>query len=221
MTNKKQSATANQPNNRNVDTAISEHVVATASAVPKEDDKKNGTLQAEVQKSYQGTDIGEMIKEFLSESNNGEYGVDFGLFSSNSSLKQMEDNGGEYDNYGSFGAIYRGKFSIMGMTLSNSSTRECNMYLKGPHAGAMMMIINVGSFNDNYEDKIRNSIIKTVSGKKLKTYNQYPVRDDFYHLGNGYMLIHLDIGASGEYMTIYVSGEKSSLQQIMNLDEDF
>jgi hypothetical protein len=35
------------------------------------------------------------------------------------------------------------------------------------------------------------------------------------------MLIHLDIGASGEYMTIYVSGEKSSLQQIMNLDEDF
>ena len=220
-TNQKQSATANQPNNRNVDTAISENVVAATSAAPKEDDRKNETLQAEVQKSYQGTDIGEMIKEFLSESNNGEYGVDFGLFSSNSSLKQMEDNGGEYDNYGSFGAIYRGKFSIMGMTLSNSSTRECNMYLKGPHAGAMMMIINVGSFNDNYEDKIRNSIIKTVSGKKLKTYNQYPVRDDFYHLGNGYMLIHLDIGASGEYMTIYVSGEKSSLQQIMNLDEDF
>ena len=57
-------------------------------------------MQVEVQKSYQGTDIGEMIKEFLSESNNGEYGVDFGLFSSNSSLKQMEDNGGEYDNYG-------------------------------------------------------------------------------------------------------------------------
>ena len=220
-TNQKQSATANQPNNRNVDTAISENVVAATSAAPKEDDRKNETLQAEVQKSYQGTDIGEMIKEFLSESNNGEYGVDFGLFSSNSSLKQMEDNGSEYDNYGSFGAIYRGKFSIMGMTLSNSSTRECNMYLKGPHAGAMMMIINVGSFNDNYEDKIRNSIIKTVSGKKLKTYNQYPVRDDFYHLGNGYMLIHLDIGASGEYMTIYVSGEKSSLQQIMNLDEDF
>ncbi len=221
LTNKKLSATANQPNNRNVDTAISENVVAATSAAPKEDDRKNETLQAEVQKSYQGTDIGEMIKEFLSESNNGEYGVDFGLFSSNSSLKQMEDNGGEYDNCGSFGAIYRGKISIMGMTLSNSSTRECNMYLKGPHAGAMMMIINVGSFNDNYEDKIRNSIIKTVSGKKLKTYNQYPVRDDFYHLGNGYMLIHLDIGASGEYMTIYVSGEKSSLQQIMNLDEDF
>lgn len=221
MIYQKQSATANQPNNRNVDTAISENVVAATSAAPKEDDKKDGTLQVEVQKSYQGTDIGEMIKEFLSESNNGEYGVDFGLFSSNSSLKQMEDNGGEYDNYGSFGAIYRGKFSIMGMTLSNSSTRECNMYLKGPHAGAMMMIINVGSFNDNYEDKIRNSIIKSVSGKKLKTYNQYPVRDDFYHLGNGYMLIHLDIGASGEYMTIYVSGEKSSLQQIMNLDEDF
>lgn len=129
LINQKQSATANQPNNRNVDTAISENVVAATSAAPKEDDKKDGTLQVEVQKSYQGTDIGEMIKEFLSESNNGEYGVDFGLFSSNSSLKQMEDNGGEYDNYGSFGAIYRGKFSIMGMTLSNSSTRECNMYL--------------------------------------------------------------------------------------------
>ena len=214
LTNQKQSATTNLLNNRNVDTAISENVVATASAAPKEDDK-----QAKVQKSYQGTDVGEMIKEFLSESNNGEYGVDFNLFSSNSSLKQMEDNGGEYDNYGSFGAVYRGKFSIMGMTLSNSSTRECNMYLKGPNVGAMMMIINVGSFNDNYEDKIRNSIIKTVSGKKLKTYNQYPVRDDFYHLGNGYMLIHLDIGASGEYMTIYVSGEKSSLQEIMNLNE--
>lgn len=113
-TNQKQSATANQPNNRNVDTAISENVVAATSAAPKEDDRKNETLQAEVQKSYQGTDIGEMIKEFLSESNNGEYGVDFGLFSSNSSLKQMEDNGGEYDNYGSFGAIYRGNSLLWG-----------------------------------------------------------------------------------------------------------
>ena len=55
LTNQKQSATANQPNNRNVDTAISENVVAATSAAPKEDDKKNGT---EVQKSYQGTDIG-------------------------------------------------------------------------------------------------------------------------------------------------------------------
>ena len=57
-TNQKQSATANQPNNRNVDTAISENVVAATSAAPKEDDRKNETLQAEVQKSYQGTDIG-------------------------------------------------------------------------------------------------------------------------------------------------------------------
>lgn len=221
LINHEKSTTTSLPIDANVDTVTSADVTDTTSTVQIDSNTASETPQAEVQKSYVGTDIGEMIKEYLTESNNGEYCVDFGLFSSNSSLKQMEDNGGEYDDYGSFGAIYRGKFSIGGTTLSNSPTRECNMYLKGPHAGAMIMIVSVGSFNDNYEEQIRNSLARALAGKKLETYNQYPVRDDLYRLGNGYMLIHLDCGASAEYMTIYVSSERNNLQEIINSDKGF
>ncbi len=186
------------------------------------DSRNEASKASEIPQPYVGTDIGEMIKEFLVQSNNGENGVDFGLFCSNSSLRQKEDNGDQYDEYeeyGAYSAIYRGKLSIEGITLSNSSTRECDIYLKGPHVGAMMMIVSVGSFDDNYEAEIRNTIVNALSGRKLETYDKYPVRDNYYRLENGYLLIRIDCAASAEYMTIYVAGANSDLQEIIKNDK--
>ena len=57
----------------------------------------------ENESSYQGTDIGVMIGEYLSRIGNGQYNVDFGLFNSNASLYQTDYDSGEYDGLFPFG----------------------------------------------------------------------------------------------------------------------
>lgn len=169
----------------------------------------------ENESSYQGTDIGVMIGEYLSQIGNGQYNADFGLFNSNASLYQSDYDSGEYDDLGPFGVEYIGKYSIGGMRLSNSPSRKCRMILLGPHAGADIMVVEVGSYNDNYEDRIIKSLADAVSGVKLKSEGGYPTKYEMFKAGNGYLLVEIVCGASATYMTIYVSGDKSIIDECM------
>lgn len=169
----------------------------------------------ENESSYQGTDIGVMIGEYLSRIGNGQYNVDFGLFNSNASLYQTDYDTGEYDDLGPFGVEYIGIYSIGGMRLRNTPSRKCRMMLLGPHAGADIMVVEVGSYNDNYEDRIIKSLADAVSGVKLKSEGGYQTKYEMFKAGNGYLLVEIVYGGSAAYMTIYVSGDKSIIDECM------
>ena len=99
--------------------------------------------------------------------------------------------------------------------MSNSPSRKCRMILLGPHAGADVMVVEVGSYNDNYEDRIIKSLADAVSGVKLRSEGGYPIKYEMFKAGYGYLLVEIVCGGSATYMTIYVSGDKSIIEECM------
>ncbi len=164
-------------------------------------------------------DVGKLISLFLTESRNGQYGVQYDLFKNNNRLKYRGKTESDYYYDCSFNYLYTGNLSINGKSLGSYVGKNYwKIILRGPHAGAFVMEIvsDDGGAGDLHVDDMRRIIAKSLSASFVREYTSSGFHDYLYKNGNGYILFTYSYGASYFFLNIYASGDKDNLMQIIS-----